>query len=57
MKNLVFCTIIDEPLVKVKETQRKVYFASDVKLKVPMEAGMMCTINGKVFFVHKEHVD
>ena len=35
---------------KKKETKKKVILTSDVKFKVPQEAGRFCTIDGEIFF-------
>ena len=37
-------------MVREKETKKNVRFASDVKFKKPMEASMMCMIDGETFF-------
>ena len=57
MDNLILHTIIIEQLVPEKGTKKKVSFASNIKLRIPytyllhtLEAGMMCIINGEIFF-------
>ena len=56
--NSVLWAIINDHMKKEKEIKKKVSFVSNIKLKVPMEVGMMFTINQETFFfAYKEHMD
>ena len=53
----ILCTIMDETLASKKETKRKISIASDLKFKIlhadllpTIEAGLICTIDGEMFF-------
>ena len=50
---LVLCSLRMDN--KNKNKKKNCWFTKDVKM--PMEADMMFIINGKHFFVHKEHMD
>ena len=50
---LVLCLLMLES--KKEEVKKKVRFMDNVK--VPMEAGVMCTIDGKPSTAHEEHMD
>ena len=49
MDNLTLCTIIIKPIGKENETKQKV--SLQVMFKVPIEAGMMCIIDGEMLFL------
>ena len=51
--DMVLCLLMSEG--KKESKKKKVLFTQD--LKQPSKVGMMCTIDGDTFFVHKEYLD
>ena len=52
-EDMVMCLLASESKKECKK--KKVSFTKDVKQ--PFEAGMMCTIGGDIFFIHKGYLD
>ena len=44
-------------MMKIKKENVRKKFWLMVYIKMPMELGMLCTIDGDTFFDHKEHMD